>query len=65
MIGITVKSANCPTRDRWDEIKRINIRPGAGGQAGRVETVLKIHAVGGRSTGGAESPLLTSVSNVE
>jgi len=65
MIGIAVKSANCAGGDWWSEIKRINIRPGAGGQAGRVGTVLKIHFVADRAAGSAESPLLASVGNVE
>jgi len=65
MIGIAVKSANRARRDWWGEIKRNNIRPGAGGQAGRVGTVLKIHALGCRAAGSAESPLLAGVGNVE
>jgi hypothetical protein len=65
MIGIAVKSANCAGGDWWSEIKRIHIRPGARGQAGRVGTVLKIHALTGGSTGSAQSPLLAGVSNVE
>ena len=65
MIGIAVKSANRARRDWWGEIKRINIGPSASGQAGRVGTVLKIHALADRAAGSAESPLLASVGNVE
>jgi hypothetical protein len=65
MISIAVKKANCASRDWWREIKHINVCPGASGQAGRVGTVLKIHALADGAAGSAESPLLASVGNVE
>jgi hypothetical protein len=65
MISVAVKKSNRACRNRWSEIERVDVCPSSRRQAGRIGAVLKIHPLGNRPAGSAESPLLARVSNIE
>ena len=58
---IAVQGAGRAGRDRGVEIELVDVGPGAGGEAGRVEADLEVELVGDGAVDAAEPPLLADI----